>query len=126
MMQSWATLQDRKKEMAKVIQAAAKVHEAREACHREAGALKAAAAREHAQLEGEWKRLGAVIDADKRNRELLRQREMDERNRKTQEVRSALTICTCFALLCCIAAASCCASARWTSATARRRGHAVT
>lgn len=42
--------------------------------------------KEQAAFEGEWKKLGALIDQDKRNRELLRQRAMEERNRKTQEV----------------------------------------
>ena len=47
----------------------------------------AQADKEQGAFEGEWKKLGAIIDQDKRNRELLRQRAMEERNRKTQEVR---------------------------------------
>ena len=38
------------------------------------------------QAEAEWRQLGAIIDQDKRQRELLRQRAMEERTRKTQEV----------------------------------------
>ena len=42
--------------------------------------------KEQAQFEAEWRKLGSIIDQDKRNRELVRQREMEERDRKTQEV----------------------------------------
>lgn len=44
--------------------------------------------KEQAQFEAEWRKLGSIIDQDKRNRELVRQREMEERDRKTQEARA--------------------------------------
>jgi hypothetical protein len=83
-------MQDRKREMAKIIECTHRAAEQRERCLGEMAALKAQADREQSQFEGEWQRLGAVIDQDKRHRELLRQRDMEERNRKTQEVRSNL------------------------------------
>ena len=49
-------------------------------------ALKAVADKEQSAFEEEWKKLGAMIDDDRRMRELQRQREMDERDRKTQQV----------------------------------------
>ena len=79
-------MQEKKKEMAKIIEATNKAYEQREKWRSEMHALKASADAEQAQFEGDWKKLGAVIDQDKRNRELLRQRDMEERNRKTQEV----------------------------------------
>lgn len=50
-------------------------------------ALKAVADKEQSAFEEEWKKLGAMIDDDRRMRELQRQREMDERDRKTQHTR---------------------------------------
>jgi Skp family chaperone for outer membrane proteins len=79
-------LQEMKKEMAKIISVIAKAAEAREVALAEMAALKTHADKEQAAFEAEWKKLGSIIDQDKRNRELLRQREMEERNRKTQEV----------------------------------------
>jgi coiled-coil domain-containing protein 63/114 len=82
-------VQETKKEMAKIISVIAKAAEAREAALTEMAALKARADKEQAAFEAEWKKLGSIIDQDKRSRDLLRQREMEERNRKTQEVRSS-------------------------------------
>jgi hypothetical protein len=72
--------------MAKIIEATHRAAEQRERCLAEMAALKAHADREQSQFESEWQKLGATIDQDKRHRELLRQRDMEERNRKTQEV----------------------------------------
>jgi len=80
-------LQDKKKEMARIIGATNAAFETRERCIADMAALKAQADKEQAAFEEEWKRLGALIDDDRRMRELQRQREMDERDRKTQEVR---------------------------------------
>lgn len=88
--------QERKREMAKVIEATNRAAEARERCAAEMAALKAQADREQAAFESEWQRLGAAIDQDRRNRELLRQRDMEERNRKTQEVRFGGPLCSGF------------------------------
>lgn len=49
--------------------------------------------KEQSQFEAEWRKLGSIIDQDKRNRELIRQREMEERDRRTQEA------CPSFSLL---------------------------
>ena len=85
--------QERKREMARVIEATSRAAEARERCVAEMAALKAQADREQAAFESEWQRLGATIDQDRRNRDLLRQRDMEERNRKTQEARPARVPC---------------------------------
>jgi hypothetical protein len=79
-------VQEKKKEMGKIIEVTNKAFEQREKCLSEMSVIKTQADKEQAQFEGEWKKLGATIDQDKRNRELLRQRDMEERNRKTQEV----------------------------------------
>lgn len=80
-------VQEKKKGMAKMIDVTNKTHERREKCLAEVAALKAQADKEQAQFEAEWRKLGSLIDQDKRNRELVRQREMEERDRRTQEVR---------------------------------------
>lgn len=72
--------------MAKMIDVTNKTYERREKCLAEVAALKAQADKEQAQFEAEWRKLGSLIDQDKRNRELVRQREMEERDRRTQEV----------------------------------------
>jgi hypothetical protein len=74
--------------MAKMIDTTNKTFERREKCISEMATLKAQADKEQAQFESEWRKLGSIIDQDKRNRELIRQREMEERDRKTQEVSS--------------------------------------
>lgn len=79
-------VQDKKKGMAKMIEVTNKTYERREKCLAEVAALKAQADKEQAQFEAEWRKLGSLIDQDKRNRELVRQREMEERDRRTQEV----------------------------------------
>lgn len=69
-----------------MIEVTNKTYERREKCLAEVAALKAQADKEQAQFEAEWRKLGSLIDQDKRNRELVRQREMEERDRRTQEV----------------------------------------
>ena len=80
------SFQEKKKGMAKMIDVTNKTYERREKCLAEVAALKSQADKEQAQFEAEWRKLGSLIDQDKRNRELVRQREMEERDRRTQEV----------------------------------------
>lgn len=88
-------MQEKKKDMAKIIGCTNAAFESREKCINEMAALKAQADKEQGHFEEEWKELGCLIDEDRRMRELQRQREMDERDRKTQEVRLAkLPVCT--------------------------------
>ncbi|KAF4720566.1 coiledcoil domain containing [Perkinsus olseni] len=68
-------LQEKKKEMANIIEQANAAYEARDQAQAQMTALKQQADREHIEFEKEWKELGRLIENDKKMKEFMRQRE---------------------------------------------------
>merc|ERR1712057_28272 len=67
-------LQQKKKEMANIIEQANAAYEARDSAQAQMAALKQQADKEHAEFEKEWKELGRLIENDKKMKEFMRQR----------------------------------------------------
>merc|ERR1719281_1910277 len=67
-------LQQKKKEMANIIEQANAAYEARDSAQAQMAALKQQADKEHQEFEKEWKELGRLIENDKKMKEFMRQR----------------------------------------------------
>merc|ERR1712070_244583 len=67
-------LQQKKKEMANIIEQANAAYEARDSAQAQMASLKQQADKEHAEFEKEWKELGKLIENDKKMKEFMRQR----------------------------------------------------
>eukprot|EP00933_Yihiella_yeosuensis_P070963 TRINITY_DN79135_c0_g1_i1.p1 TRINITY_DN79135_c0_g1~~TRINITY_DN79135_c0_g1_i1.p1 ORF type:complete len:537 (+),score=172.28 TRINITY_DN79135_c0_g1_i1:91-1701(+) len=65
-------LQQKKKEMANIIEQANVAYEARDSAQAQMASLKQQADKEHAEFEKEWKELGRLIENDKRMKEFMR------------------------------------------------------
>lgn len=65
-------LQQKKKEMANIIEQANAAYEARDQAQAQMAALKQQADREHVEFEKEWKELGKLIQNDKKMKEFMR------------------------------------------------------
>merc|ERR1711959_185338 len=82
-------LQQKKKEMANIIEQANAAYEARDSAQAQMAALKQQADKEHAEFEKEWTELGRLIDNDKKMKEFMRQRhrqqDSDQRGDMSQE-----------------------------------------
>merc|ERR1711881_91018 len=65
-------LQQKKKEMANIIEQANAAYEARDSAQAQMAALKQQADKEHVEFEKEWKELGRLIENDKRMKEFMR------------------------------------------------------
>jgi len=65
-------LQQKKKEMANIIEQANAAYEARDSAQAQMAALKQQADKEHAEFEKEWRELGRLIENDKRMKEFMR------------------------------------------------------
>merc|ERR1739848_81912 len=68
-------LQQKKKEMANIIEQANAAYEARDSAQAQMAALKQQADKEHQEFEKEWKELGRLIENDKKMKEFMRQKE---------------------------------------------------
>ncbi|KAK9817701.1 hypothetical protein WJX72_000889 [[Myrmecia] bisecta] len=79
-------LQVQKKEMAAIIQISNAAYEGREKAINEMAVCKAASDKEQAMYEAEWKQLTALIDHDRRQREAVRDKEINERERRTAAI----------------------------------------
>ncbi|GMH39417.1 hypothetical protein BSKO_07315 [Bryopsis sp. KO-2023] len=79
-------LQKLKKEMASIIEQANTGYEFRERAIAEMAHLKIQADKEQQSFEEEWRNLSSIIDEDRRAREAQRMQDMEERERKTQEL----------------------------------------
>jgi len=67
-------LQQKKKEMANIIEQANAAYEARDSAQAQMAALKQQADKEHAEFEKEWRELGRLIENDKKMKEFMRQK----------------------------------------------------
>merc|ERR1711881_634121 len=67
-------LQQKKKEMANIIEQANAAYEARDSAQAQMAALKQQADKEHQEFEKEWKELGRLIENDKKMKEFMRQK----------------------------------------------------
>merc|ERR1712151_787886 len=65
-------LQQKKKEMANIIEQANAAYEARDSAQAQMAALKQQADKEHSEFEKEWRELGRLIENDKRMKEFMR------------------------------------------------------
>jgi chromosome segregation ATPase len=65
-------LQQKKKEMANIIEQANAAYEARDSAQAQMAALKQQADKEHLEFEKEWRELGRLIENDKRMKEFMR------------------------------------------------------
>merc|ERR1711959_253749 len=65
-------LQQKKKEMANIIEQANAAYEARDSAQAQMAALKQQADKEHAEFEKEWTELGRLIENDKKMKEFMR------------------------------------------------------
>jgi coiled-coil domain-containing protein 63/114 len=65
-------LQQKKKEMANIIEQANAAYEARDSAQAQMASLKQQADKEHAEFEKEWRELGRLIENDKRMKEFMR------------------------------------------------------
>ncbi|CAD7975422.1 unnamed protein product [Amoebophrya sp. A25] len=74
--------EQKKKEMANIIEQANAAYEARDAAQAQMTSLKQQADKEHQEFEKEWKELGRLIENDKKMKEFMRQK---ERNRGVEE-----------------------------------------
>lgn len=80
-------LQQKKKEMANIIDQANAAYEARDSAQAQMAALKQQADKEHAEFEKEWRELGRLIDNDKRMKEFMRTKVRGSKEEtRTQEV----------------------------------------
>merc|ERR1712164_95780 len=79
-------LQQKKKEMASIIEQANAAYEARDSAQAQMAALKQQADKEHAEFEKEWTELGRLKN-DKKMKEFMRQRHRQQ----DQEQRGDLT-----------------------------------
>jgi len=70
-----AELQQKKKEMANIIEQANAAYEARDSAQAQMAALKQQADKEHCEFEKEWRELGRLIDNDKKMKEFMRNKE---------------------------------------------------
>lgn len=70
-----AELQQKKKEMANIIEQANAAYEARDSAQAQMAALKQQADKEHCEFEKEWRELGRLIENDKKMKEFMRQKE---------------------------------------------------
>merc|ERR1719262_2030879 len=87
-------LQQKKKEMANIIEQANAAYEARDSAQAQMAALKQQADKEHQEFEKEWKELGRLIENDKKMKEFMRQRhkqqEIDQRGDLNQQQEEAM------------------------------------
>merc|ERR1719224_210422 len=67
-------LQQKKKEMANIIEQANAAYEARDSAQAQMASLKQQADREHQEFEKEWTELGRLIENDKKMKEFMRQK----------------------------------------------------
>ena len=67
-------LNDKKREMAQIIEVSNKAYEARDAAVNEMARLKNQADREHQAFEAEWRDLGKLIDMDRKRRDTNKQK----------------------------------------------------
>merc|ERR1711977_719327 len=74
-------LQQKKKEMANIIEQANAAYEARDSAQAQMAALKQQADKEHAEFEKEWTELGRLIENDKKMKEFMRSK---VRNREAE------------------------------------------
>merc|ERR1719386_457621 len=81
-------LQQKKKEMANIIEQANAAYEARDSAQSQMAALKQQADKEHQEFEKEWRELGRLIENDKKMKEFMRQK---ERYRSEEEKTGDLT-----------------------------------
>merc|ERR1719242_930872 len=65
-------LQQKKKEMANIIEQANAAYEARDSAQAQMASLKQQADKEHLEFEKEWRELGRLIENDKRMKEFMR------------------------------------------------------
>ncbi|CEM33805.1 unnamed protein product [Vitrella brassicaformis CCMP3155] len=77
-------LQEKKKEMANIIEVANAAYEARDQAQQQMHALKAQADKEHQEFEKEWKELGRLIENDKKMKEYMKLKEK-EREQQIQK-----------------------------------------
>ncbi|GAQ87539.1 hypothetical protein KFL_003590130 [Klebsormidium nitens] len=68
-------LQEKKREMAHIIEISNLAYESRDAAVNEMAALKAQADKEQAAFEAEWKELGKLIEHDRRMKDMMKSRE---------------------------------------------------
>merc|ERR1719399_885521 len=87
-------LQQKKKEMANIIEQANAAYEARDSAQAQMAALKQQADKEHQEFEKEWKELGRLIENDKKMKEFMRQRhkqqESDQKGDLTAQQEDAM------------------------------------
>merc|ERR1719313_2609702 len=67
-------LQQKKKEMANIIEQANAAYEARDSAQAQMASLKQQADKEHQEFEKEWRELGKLIENDKRMKEFMMQK----------------------------------------------------
>merc|ERR1712086_1030223 len=67
-------LQQKKKEMANIIEQANAAYEARDSAQAQMAALKQQADKEHTEFEKEWRELGKLVENDKKMKEFMRQK----------------------------------------------------
>merc|ERR1719235_343069 len=87
-------LQQKKKEMANIIEQANAAYEARDQAQAQMATLKQQADKEHQEFEKEWKELGRLIENDKKMKEFMRQKERaraveEKQGREAEEVARA-------------------------------------
>merc|ERR1712178_94510 len=81
-------LQQKKKEMANIIEQANAAYEARDSAQAQMAALKQQADKEHAEFEKEWTELGRLIENDKKMKEFMRQK-VRNREAETRQAEAA-------------------------------------
>jgi len=87
-------LQQKKKEMANIIEQANAAYEARDQAQAQMASLKQQADKEHQEFEREWKELGRLIENDKKMKEFMRQKERtraveEKQGREAEEIARA-------------------------------------
>ena len=81
-------LQQKKKEMANIIEISNIAYEARDQAQNEIAALRAQADKEQQAFEAEWKELGRLIEADRKIHDLNKRKEVKVGNMSLDEVKS--------------------------------------
>jgi len=91
-------LQQKKKEMANIIEQANAAYEARDSAQAQMAALKQQADKEHAEFEKEWRELGRLIENDKKMKEYMRtkvraqeSKALDDRSKEEERHRKKIT-----------------------------------
>lgn len=84
-------LEQKKSEMANIIEQANNAYEARDIAQTQMVLLKQQADKEHVDFEREWKELGKLIENDKKMKEFMRNKQQQEQQEKRHQVRRQQT-----------------------------------